>query len=185
MVAFQCKLNGFVYSNFSLLRLFLIWKDLLQFGKIPLQFGKACSNYEGLLWFEQVPHQYGTPMQRDSVPSWKKLTSIWKDFGGKFVIRKETRSLPPPFNFTSGCSIAPWDRPLTNSATFNNSGGKIVQCKLQKDDAFPLCKKNAMKSFIWSTNICFYNLLAVTSINNMKKDHRYKRKLFQFKKFPP
>ena len=41
--------DGFVYSNFSLLRLFLIWKDLLQFGKIPLQFGKACSNYEGLL----------------------------------------------------------------------------------------------------------------------------------------
>lgn len=34
-------------------------------------------------------------MQRDSVPSWKKLTSIWKKIGGKFVIRKETRSLPP------------------------------------------------------------------------------------------
>lgn len=181
MVAFQCKLNGFVYSNFSLLRLFLIWKDLLQFGKIPLQFGKACSNYEGFLCL----NKFHTNMEHQCREILFHLTSISKDFGGKFVIRKETRSLPPPFNFTSGCSIAPWDRPLTNSATCNNSRGKIVQCILQKDDAFPLCKKNAIKSFIWSTNICFYNLLAVTSINNIKKDHQYKGKLFQFKKFPP
>ena len=153
------------------------WFRILTFSLLgPPQSGRVCSSLDrfgynlerlALIWtcFTLI---WST--NKDSFCSiLEKLTSIsgWKDF-----VPKETCSLPLPFNFTGSYSISPWDRPPTNSATCNDSEGGIVQCKLQKDDAFPLCIKNVMKSFIWSTNTCFYNFLMVTSINNIKKDYK-------------